>query len=66
MARTPAPPISDKLIEWLEGVFPDTLPASVPDEAQLGRLIGRQDVIRKLRSEIQRSREKALEGGLNV
>lgn len=68
MPHPPAPPISDKLIEWLEEVFPDRLPQTVrsDDWTKISRRIGQQDVIRKLRSEVAQSRERSLRSVQNV
>ena len=45
------PEISDKLIECLERDFPDKLPRQKISEYELGVLVGRMDVIDKLKIE---------------
>lgn len=45
------PEISDKLIECLERDFPDKLPRQKISEYELGVLVGRMDVIDKLKVE---------------
>ena len=45
------PEISDKLIECLERDFPDKLPRQQISEYELGVLVGRMDVIDKLKVE---------------
>lgn len=43
------PPVSPKLVKWLEEVHPDTLPTRPLGNFELGRKVGQQDIIRKLR-----------------
>lgn len=45
------PEISDKLIECLERDFPDKIPRHQISEYELGILVGRMDVIDKLKIE---------------
>lgn len=51
------PPISDKLIDCLEKIYPDKLPTQKVSEFELGVLIGQQRVISKLKVE-KESQEK--------
>ena len=43
------PPVPPKLVTWLEETFPDKLPGGPTDDFELGRLVGQQDIVRKLR-----------------
>jgi hypothetical protein len=42
--------VERSVLDYLERVFPNTLPAKLTSEAELARLIGQQDVIEKLRA----------------
>lgn len=48
------PPITEELLEYLEATFPDKLPSNPQTEVAVARLIGRQDVIRKLRDDYEK------------
>lgn len=45
------PTISNKLINRLKRDYPDILPTGYISEFELGRLIGKQDIIKKLEHE---------------
>lgn len=51
MATKALPVISEGLLEFLSGAFPDQLPRGeqIPTREGLARLMGQQDVLRKLR-----------------
>lgn len=53
MADNKAPLLDEKLIAWLEGLFPDTLPESPIPHDEIVVKIGQQYVIRKLRAELK-------------
>jgi len=54
------PEVSPKLINWLAQVYPNRLPCAPPvDPSWVPRLIGQQDVIGRLRQEMERQ----LDGG---
>lgn len=48
------PLIPKPLLERLEHVYPNKLPEHLPSEAEMGRMIGRQDVIGFLRMHYNR------------
>ncbi len=61
-----APPISPQLINWLAQVFPNRLPSTLAGGIeQVARLVGQQDVLTKLRAELERQEQGALETILN-
>lgn len=47
--ETPVPNVPPEVASYLEKIFPDKLPSGLVSQEYLGRLIGQQDVIRKLR-----------------
>ena len=47
------PPISEMLLKSLNRDFPDVLPRKLLSEFELGRLVGQQEVIDKLKSEAE-------------
>lgn len=53
MAKSSPAPVSKDLVEWLERHYPDRLPLDLPSEQEVARLVGRQDVVRKLRREYE-------------
>lgn len=53
MADNKAPLLDEKLVAWLEGLFPDTLPQDPISKKEIHVKIGQQKVIRKLRSELK-------------
>lgn len=59
-----SPRITKEVIEYLERLFPDELPDEPVSPADLGVLIGRQQVIRRLRTEYKRQRANELTGGI--
>ena len=56
----PFPVVPQSLLERLEEVFPDRLPTFLPTDVETARLIGKQDVIRKLRAEYERQQNNIL------
>lgn len=62
--RTQPPPIDEKLISWLERVYPNkpAHPDSVSSE-KLWFYQGVQEVVRRLRVEYNRQVESAMSGG---
>jgi hypothetical protein len=56
----PFPAVSKDLLEELERLFPDKLPTIYRTEAEIGRLIGMQDVMRKLRHEYDAQQKNIL------
>lgn len=52
--RSAAPLISRDLLEYLQGIFPNTLPKGVPTPSDMGILVGQQKVVNHLRVEYQR------------
>ena len=54
------PPISDKLIESLEKIFPDKLPLKQVSDFELGVLIGQQKVISKLKVEKENQEQRII------
>lgn len=59
MASAPFPSVPKALLERLQEYFPDRLPGVEPlqSHVELARLVGRQDVIRKLAHEYKRQTE---------
>jgi hypothetical protein len=53
MADNKAPLLDEKMVTWLEELFPDTLPESPIPHDEIMVKIGQQYVIRKLRSELK-------------
>lgn len=53
----PFPGIPKALLDRLEELFPDALPPDLVGAEQTARLIGQQDVVRKLRTEYARQLE---------
>lgn len=56
------PPIPPALVEWLEQVWPDAFPLDLTNPVELQRQAGRIEVIRLLRSHLDRqsaAREQA-------
>lgn len=49
MASKTFPYVEKALFDYLEKVFPNSLPVKLLSEAELARLIGQQDVINRLR-----------------
>lgn len=47
--RRKDPPVSDALLDWLDEVYPDRLPGEEVSPFDLGVLVGRQQVIKRLR-----------------
>lgn len=47
-------PVTQELLDWLTDTYPDRIPSEVPSEAEMARLVGQQQVIRKLRSELEK------------
>jgi hypothetical protein len=60
MALGPCPPIPTGLLRWLEAAFPDRLPDAPTSEPETARLVGQQNVIRKLRAEHERQQDNIL------
>lgn len=52
------PNIEDKLIACLIRDYPNTLPENKLDDFELGRLIGQQDIIKRLKSEKKYNEEE--------
>lgn len=49
------PEVSPRLINWLATIWPDRIPSDPTNAAEkLPRLVGQQDVIRRLRQEMER------------
>lgn len=54
--------VSEILLQALEGAFPDQLPTSInTSQAELGQLVGQQDVIRFLRKKFEEQNKTVLE-----
>ena len=51
------PFINESLIKTLMRDFPDVLPENELTYFEIGRLVGRQDVIKKLRAEFNKQQE---------
>lgn len=61
LTSLPCPPVSLELVEWLERLYPDRLPADhMYDPRELDRKVGQQNVIRYLRGIYNRQREHSL------
>jgi hypothetical protein len=58
------PYVERSLLEYLDKVFPNSLPVKLLSEAELARLIGQQDVIARLR-QIHTEQVKQELGGTN-
>lgn len=56
----PEPHVPPAVVEWLEGLFPDKLPSRRCPEAELGELVGEQNVVRKMRSVMERQQNNVL------
>ena len=52
------PNIADKLIDCLVRDYPNILPENKLDDFELGRLIGQQDIIKRLKSEKKYNEEE--------
>ncbi len=52
------PLIPTKLIEWLEGIFPDRVPASDATDQQVRVAMGRAEVVRFLRQKHDQQQEE--------
>ena len=57
------PIIEDKLIDCLKRDYPNCLPEDLLTDFELGRLIGQQDVIKKLIAEKQYNEEERIFNG---
>lgn len=55
------PPISDKLIAYLEATYPEYLPNKYEGEFQMGKLFGAAYVVRHLKSIRDEQREDMLD-----
>jgi hypothetical protein len=51
-------PVTQELLEGLETLFPDRLPSEPPSSLEIARLVGQQQVIRKLRDEFEKQYEE--------
>lgn len=60
--QTKYPVISDDLINALETDFPNKLPQNYVDEFELGKLLGQQEVINKLKAEKEFIEKESEEG----
>jgi hypothetical protein len=56
----PFPVVPLSLLDRLEEIYPASLPTFLPTEVETARMIGRQDVIRKLRTEYDRQNQNIL------
>lgn len=52
------PLISKGLVEWLEGIFPDRVPASDATDQQVRVAMGRAEVVRFLRQKHDQQQEE--------
>lgn len=54
-----APPIDPAIVEWLEAIYPDTLPREGTDLEELHKLQGQRRVVNRVRAELNKQLEKS-------
>ena len=52
------PLVPERLVEWLEGIFPDRVPASDATDQQVRVAMGRAEVVRFLRQKCDQQQEE--------
>lgn len=61
MSDKQPPLVDEKLVAWLEELFPNKLPSSILPHDDLIMLIGQQQIMAKLRSEVKRQQSQRIQ-----
>lgn len=61
MEQTSVPAIPRTVVEWLERIWPVTLPTIDTAERAIWISVGRQEVIRRLRHEVTKQQQNIVE-----